>query len=192
MAPAHDPDLPGRRPADDDLCTEDTPPGAPDQRRLDERTADNDRTLAAMHQLERALSQAAFHRQRAWQLDVTKALEVLDNATCEELTNADQPDSLLSDIARTQPRLRHRVHGLRTQYRNVRDTITALRRELDAREHDLDVGDVRQRLAWLLTALHYQRARESDLIYEAYFDAFDRYPTDDQPDPPASDTPDAP
>jgi len=32
--------------------------------------------------------------------------------------------------------------------------------------------DVRQRLAWLLTALRHQRARESDLIYEAYFEAF--------------------
>ena len=47
-------------------------------------------------------------------------------------------------------------------------------------------------LGGLLGALQILRGRESDLIYEAYFDAFDRYPTDDQPDPPASDTPDAP
>jgi hypothetical protein len=27
-------------------------------------------------------------------------------------------------------------------------------------------------LTWLLTALRHQRSRESDLIYEAYYDAF--------------------
>ena len=37
----------------------------------------------------------------------------------------------------------------------------------------VEVEDVRQRLAWLLTALRHQRARESDLIYEAYYDAFE-------------------
>jgi hypothetical protein len=31
---------------------------------------------------------------------------------------------------------------------------------------------VRQRLGWVLTSLRHQRARESDLIYEAYYDAF--------------------
>jgi hypothetical protein len=33
-------------------------------------------------------------------------------------------------------------------------------------------GDIRQRLTWVLAGLRYQRARESDLIYEAYYDAF--------------------
>ena len=36
----------------------------------------------------------------------------------------------------------------------------------------VDFADIRQRLAWVLTALRHQRARESDLIYEAYYDAF--------------------
>ena len=40
-------------------------------------------------------------------------------------------------------------------------------------DDDTDYADIRQRLAWLLTALRHQRARESDLIYEAYYDAFD-------------------
>lgn len=31
---------------------------------------------------------------------------------------------------------------------------------------------MRQRLGWVLTALRHQRARESDLIYEAYYEAF--------------------
>jgi hypothetical protein len=36
----------------------------------------------------------------------------------------------------------------------------------------VDFADLRERLAWLLTALRHQRARESDLIYEAYYEAF--------------------
>ena len=43
----------------------------------------------------------------------------------------------------------------------------------DDNDNDNDYADVRQRLSWLLTALRHQRARESDLIYEAYYDAFD-------------------
>ena len=31
---------------------------------------------------------------------------------------------------------------------------------------------MRQRIGWVLTSLRHQRARESDLIYEAYYDAF--------------------
>jgi len=43
-----------------------------------------------------------------------------------------------------------------------------------ARGGDVDVDDLRRRLAWLFTAVRHQRARESDLIYEAYHDAFRR------------------
>jgi hypothetical protein len=49
-----------------------------------------------------------------------------------------------------------------------------MRAELAKPDDDhTDFADVRQRLAWILTALRHERARESDLIYEAYFDAFD-------------------
>jgi hypothetical protein len=139
------------------------------------RQVDQDRTLAAVHDLEDALAAAATGREGPWRDRVRSALEVLEDAATQEAANADQPDSLLSDIAFRQPRLRHRVHGLRAQYRQVRDTIAALRPELD--EQDpwlLDIPDLRQRLAWLLTALRHQRARESDLIYEAYYEAFER------------------
>jgi hypothetical protein len=48
-----------------------------------------------------------------------------------------------------------------------------LQQEVDAHTADaVDFSDVRQRLGWILTALRHQRARESDLIYEAYFEAF--------------------
>jgi hypothetical protein len=127
-----------------------------------------------MHELEAALSAAAPGRESSWRAAVLAALVVLDEATDDEHANASNPDSLLSDIKRTQPRLRTRVRGLRTQYAHLRQTITSMRAELAKPDDgDTDYADVRQRLAWLLTALRHQRARESDLIYEAYYDAFD-------------------
>lgn len=126
-----------------------------------------------MHALESALGAAAPGREQDWQESVVSALAVLDEATTEEAANAERPDSLLSDIARTQPRLRNRARGVRLQYRHLRDTLAGLRQELG--EHSgaaSDFSDVRQRLGWLLASLRHQRARESDLIYEAYSEAF--------------------
>lgn len=141
---------------------------------LDSRRADQDRTLEAIHRLEAALTAAAPGREPAWRADVTDALAVLDAATDEEQRNAAQPDSLLSDIARTQPLLRNRVRGVRATYQQLRTAITALTHELVHSGDDLDVDDLRRRLGWLLTAVRHQRARESDLLYEAYYEAFHR------------------
>ena len=56
----------------------------------------------------------------------------------------------------------------------LRALYNKIRAELAKPDDDsTDFADVRQRLAWLLTALRHQRARESDLIYEAYYDAFE-------------------
>ena len=140
----------------------------------DARCADQDRTLAAMHDLEAALGAAAPGRESSWLSAVLAALVILDEATDDEYVNASQPDSLLADVKRTQPRLRTRVRGLQTQHAHLRQTISSIRAELSTlNDDDPDFADVRQRLAWLLTALRHQRARESDLIYEAYYDAFD-------------------
>ena len=132
-----------------------------------------DRTLDAMHRLEAALESASTGRESSWREEVVTALAVLDESAAEESRNAWRPYSLLSDIARNQPRLRNRVRGIRIQYDLLRDRIAAVRRELsEPRDSDFDVADLRQRLALILTSLRYQRARESDLIYEAYYDAF--------------------
>jgi hypothetical protein len=142
------------------------------QGRVKRRAADQDRTLLAMQQLEAALGAAAPHREHAWRTEVRRTLTVLGEAAREEADNAAQPDSLLSDIARTQPWLRNRVRGLRIHYRQLRDNIAALQGELDhPADPAMDFTDLRQRLAWVLAGLRHQRARESDLIYEAYYDA---------------------
>jgi septal ring factor EnvC (AmiA/AmiB activator) len=141
---------------------------------LEIRHADQDRTLDAIHHLEAALGAAAPGREADWLDDVRTALAALGEATIDEQHNADQVDSLLSDVARNQPRLRNRVRGIRSQYQQVRDSIATLRDELAGHRNQAnpDFADIRQRLAWLLTALRHQRSRESDLIYEAYYDAF--------------------
>ena len=141
--------------------------------RLGARQTDQDRTLTAMQTLEAALGTAAPGRLPDWHEAVLSALAVLDDVTAEEAANVQRPDSLLSDIAHSQPRLRNRVRGVRLQYGQLREAVQSLRGELAERPAEaLDFADVRQRLAWVLTSLRYQRARESDLIYEAYFDAF--------------------
>jgi hypothetical protein len=146
---------------------------------LDIRRADQDRTLDAIHKLESALSAAATRREDDWRRDVLGALEVLERATGEEERNAALPESLVSDVARPQPRLRNRVRGLRVQYRRLQDSVAAVHHELQDPDALIDVADVRQRLAWLLAAFQHQRARESDLIYEAYYEAFHRDLLDD-------------
>ena len=140
---------------------------------LEARRADQDRTLVAMHQLEAAIGSAAPGRELAWRDEVLAALSALDEVTTLETDNAERPDSLLADIARTQPRLRNRVRGVRMQYRQLRDTVASMRHELtDAGDHPVDFADLRQRVGWVLSGLRHQRARESDLIYEAYYEAF--------------------
>ncbi len=140
---------------------------------LDARQVDRDRTLDAMHDLEAALSKAAPRREGEWRSSVITALSVLQSAMHEEAANAERPDSLLSDLARTQPWLRNRTRALRVQYGALCASIRAVRAEVEGHP---DAGEdfirLRRRLDKLLTALRRQRARESDLIYEAYYDAF--------------------
>ena len=140
---------------------------------LENRRTDQDRTLGAMHRLEKALESAAPRREEGWRDEVMAALTVLREVTTQEAENADRPGSLLSDIAHNQPRLRNRVRGIRTQYRQLRERMLELDRELYQPQDAIpDFADLRQRLAWVLTALRHVRARESDLLYEAYYDAF--------------------
>jgi hypothetical protein len=149
---------------------------------LESRRVDQDRTLAAVHGLEAALASAAPGREAAWRDEVIAMLAVLDEVTTEEDENTRSPESLLSDIKRTQPRLRTRVRGVWVQYGQLRERIASLRREMEELRSDAepDFADIRQRLAWLMTALRHQRARESDLIYEAYFEAFQSDLAEDQ------------
>jgi hypothetical protein len=119
------------------------------------------------------LGKAGPRPEATWRDGVRDAVAALAASTDEEFRNAERPDSLLADIKRTQPRLRTRVRGLRAQYQNIRDTIATVRTELDENPADaIDIEDLRGRINRILVTMHHQRARESDLIYDAYYDAF--------------------
>lgn len=145
-----------------------------DQRRaLTSHQADQDRTAEAIDQLSAALTAPAALRAAVWRRNVADSLEMLDEAFRAEAAAHGDPDSLPSDIARTQPRLRNRVRGLRVEYTRVgRQLRHAL--GLVAGGPDVGVAEIRARLGDLINALRLLRCRESDLIYEAYFEAFDR------------------
>jgi hypothetical protein len=151
------------------------PQSRPDEPRPAEGTRfeDQDRTLRALHRLERAAG-APFRRDAtAWHHDLVEALDDLAKAMAEEQANANRPESLVSNIAQTQPRLRSRARGTRVRYQQLRESLGALRRDVDGVELlDIDLDDLRRRISRLASALRYQRARESDLIYEAYYDTF--------------------
>ena len=154
----------------------DVPPPPNQGKSREARHADQDRTLTAML----AVGGRPRGRQhRAGNRHGTRACwpawAALDDATNDESTNANNPDSLLSDIKRTQPRLRTRVRGLRAQYQQLRQAITSIHADdsTDPSSEGTDYADLRQRLSWMLTALRHQRSRESDLLYEAYYDAFE-------------------
>ena len=84
-------------------------------------------------------------------------------------TASDQDtSSLLTEIRRDDPRLGPRVDRLRAEQADLRIAITSLRDQLapDA-AIPVDTADIRDRLAALARRLRAQRARESDLVYEA-------------------------
>ena len=143
------------------------------RRALAARQTDQDRTVEAIDQLNAALVAAASGRAAVWRRNVADALEVLGHAVTAECAAHDDVDSLLSDIARTQRRLCNRVRGLRAEYGRLRRQI---QRALDILTTDADVGvaETRMHLNDLISSLQLLRGRESDLIYEAYFDAFNR------------------
>jgi hypothetical protein len=147
---------------------------ANDQRPVSRRYEDQDRTLRALHQLERAVSAPQGEDRARWHRDLLEALAVLQEAMAEEQANADRPESLLSSLAQTNPRLRSRTHGVRVQYRQLRGTVAELLNDVAmAGALDIDRDHLRRRVARLASAVRYERARESDLIYEAYYDTFD-------------------
>jgi len=137
------------------------------------RQSDQDRTVEALHQLDAALVAAAAGRESVWRRNVADALEALAQAVTGEALAQALPDSLLSDLARTQPRLRNRVRGVRRDVARLAEQIAhALRTLRD--DDEVGIAETRMHVGGLIAALQLTRGRESDLIYEAYFDAFNR------------------
>ena len=105
-----------------------------------------------MHALEDALGSAAPGREPAWRADVLAALAVLDDATNDEYINAKNPDSLMSDIKRTQPRLRTRggdwpfAFLASRNYRQVWDGMQGSIESLEGEDRRALLGDTARRV----------------------------------------------
>jgi hypothetical protein len=131
--------------------------------------ADRKQSLDALQQLEVDAGTAAPGREADWLAQMRAALDVLEDALDEQARHSGLTDSLLSDIQRDEPRLRNRVIQLRGRFGDLRDSLRQLRSALDTAAPDaVDVADIRRRLERFAAELRYQRAREADLIYEAY------------------------
>ena len=103
-------------------------------------------------------------------------LEVLDHAVTAEAAAHLEADSLFSDIAPTQPRGLPQPRRVRTARREYGRLSRQIHRALDilhlrSRRRRRRAPTARRRPS-RMAPLH--QGRESDLIYEAYFDAFNR------------------
>ena len=131
---------------------------------------DRERSLDALHALELHAGSAAPGREHDWLKEVHNAITTLERALGIQEGNSAPGEGLLSAAEQDAPRLRRRVADLRQRYRAIQDDVTALSRQLDAIKpaDTIDVTDIRQELERIASELRYQRARETDLVYEAY------------------------
>ena len=131
--------------------------------------SDRDRTLDALRALEAALGAAAHGKEAEWLKPVTSTLLALDEAVVTERDESLRPDSLLSMIGRDYPRrFGSRVRQLRDLHDDIARQVQSLRAQVEQMDTEaIDVGDLRQRIEWLIRAIYHRRVRESDLVYEA-------------------------
>jgi small-conductance mechanosensitive channel len=136
---------------------------------LAENRSDRKRSLDALQELELRAGSPAPGREAQWLGQVLHSLDALEAVLAAQHENSADRDSMLSDIQRDQPRLHNRVVQLRRDYRDLHEAVSRFRAELEtSRPDDIHFADVRQRLDRLATELRYQRAREADLVYEAF------------------------
>jgi chromosome segregation ATPase len=136
---------------------------------IDTNRADRRRSLDALHGLEADAERPSPGRELDWLAHVGRALASLATSLDAQARNSLLANSPLSDIERDEPRLRNRVVQLRERYRNLLREVDRLRDELAALTPErTDIADLRRRVDGLAAELRYQRAREADLIYEAY------------------------
>lgn len=123
----------------------------------------------ALATLEEALAAPSPNRVTAWHRQVVEALDVFIAAIDEQAASDQDPDSLLAEIGREEPRFAPRIERLHREQNDLRESAVSLREQIttDATHTDIDVSDIRDRLAALADRYRRHRAREADLVYEA-------------------------
>lgn len=151
-----------------DVYSNDTRRSSHDQA-VDASRRTRERMLKAMRVLETALAKASVQRETAWRTRVVTALIALEETMRRQAAELKGQRGLLAELLQEAPRLEHRILRLRSQYEDLVRQIGSLREEFSGAEKSSpsNVGDIRQRLAWLLTALRHFQSGETDLIYEA-------------------------
>lgn len=136
---------------------------------LDQTKADRSRSYRALEALEVALDAPAPGRETEWVETVIHALDALYGALVEQSQHNRHPESLLSQIAKEQPRFGYWI----TQLENEHDELIAAEKSLrdqltSATASELDRATTRQRLVDLDARFRLLRAREVDIVYEAF------------------------
>jgi hemerythrin-like domain-containing protein len=132
--------------------------------------AEHAELLSTIHALEAALASAAPGREREWNEQVGERLRAVIAALRAHACSAEAEDGLFAEID-LRPTLLRRVERLRQEHADLVQQSEALAQRIshcndgDAR----DCHDIRQRAAWLLTALRHHQAVENDLVFESFY-----------------------
>jgi len=143
------------------------------QHKLEAAVAQNraDRSAAyiALSDLEDALEAPGPGRESAWLDTVINALDSFVAALDEQARHNHEPKSLFSQIAAEQPRFEYQINALENELDTLAAAEQSLRNQIKAQsaQPEIDVQDVRTRLAELDSRYRIHRARETDLVYEA-------------------------
>ncbi|HXV71316.1 MAG TPA: hypothetical protein VEB69_07945 [Acidimicrobiia bacterium] len=123
----------------------------------------------ALEAIEAALDAPAPGRMADWIKTVIAALDALIAALAEQADHNRHPDSLLTQIADEQPRFSSQIAQLEDDLDELIAAEKALRSELTlSSELQPDQVRTRQLLADLDARYRVLRAREADLVFEAF------------------------
>jgi chromosome segregation ATPase len=120
-----------------------------------------------MHNLESALAAASFNRAEDWNHVVQEELGVLQQALGENRVAINSSEGLFTEIIADHPRMLSRIEKLKQEYGDLERQIATLRDQFQGADRTPEVGDIRERLSWLLKALRHAQARENELVFEA-------------------------
>lgn len=135
---------------------------------VDTSRTDRNSSLAALQALEEALAGPTPGRHQPWLQRVVAALDTLDAALDTQQSTDSETSSLMSEIARDEPRLVPRIERLRQEYHDIRVALRSLRDQIAPDgDVEVDVADVRDRLSSIARRYRQHRSREADLVYEA-------------------------
>jgi hypothetical protein len=149
---------------------------APRQEVLARQTRDEHGALQdSMRRLEAALATAATGRELAWNRRVVEKVRALTDLLAQHVASAVAPDGLLAEIEVDRPVLLQRVERICREHVDLLQQALSLQRRVEhygARVAP-NVRDIRQRCAWLLSAVRHHQPVELDLIYESLFAEID-------------------